>query len=66
LAESLGLNVVAEGIELDKQRIALISQGCVLGQGYLFSRPVSADSITQLLIPQSSCVDKLQGVVSNM
>ncbi|WP_075171046.1 putative bifunctional diguanylate cyclase/phosphodiesterase [Neptunomonas phycophila] len=66
LAESLGLNVVAEGIELDKQRIALISQGCVLGQGYLFSRPVSADSITQLLIHQSSCVDKLQGVVSNM
>jgi EAL domain-containing protein (putative c-di-GMP-specific phosphodiesterase class I) len=39
LAQSLGLEVVAEGIETDAQRMALIELGCTLGQGFLFSRP---------------------------
>lgn len=53
LADSLELSVVAEGIELEQQRTALVDQGCHLGQGYLFSRPVSADSITSLLANQA-------------
>jgi diguanylate cyclase (GGDEF)-like protein/PAS domain S-box-containing protein len=39
LADSLGLDVVAEGIETAGQRDLLRSMGCRFGQGYLFSRP---------------------------
>jgi len=38
LARSLGLEVVAEGIETQAQREALLSMGCAFGQGYLFGR----------------------------
>jgi len=38
LAGALGLGVVAEGIETDRQRDELVALGCVLGQGYLFDR----------------------------
>ena len=39
LAGSLGLNVVAEGIETPEQQSALLALGCTQGQGYLFGRP---------------------------
>ncbi|WP_433303075.1 putative bifunctional diguanylate cyclase/phosphodiesterase [Actinoplanes sp. CA-030573] len=45
LARTLDLAVVAEGIELDGHRQALITMGCPFGQGYLFSKPVTADEI---------------------
>ncbi len=40
LAHSLGLQVVAEGVETEAQRQALAAAGCLAYQGYLFSRPV--------------------------
>jgi EAL domain-containing protein (putative c-di-GMP-specific phosphodiesterase class I) len=49
LASKLKMNVVAEGIETDNQRSQLTALGCGYGQGYLFSRPVDADSATALL-----------------
>ncbi len=40
LAESMGLAVIAEGVETAAQRDSLASQGCHAYQGYLFSRPL--------------------------
>ncbi len=43
LAETLGLAVIAEGVETEAQRDSLMQQGCHGYQGYLFSRPVPLD-----------------------
>ena len=39
LAGSLGMQVIAEGIETDEQRSALLKLGCELGQGFLLGQP---------------------------
>jgi diguanylate cyclase (GGDEF)-like protein/PAS domain S-box-containing protein len=49
LAEGLGLQPMAEGIETEEQLAFLIEHGCPLGQGYLFSRPVPAAQIERLV-----------------
>ena len=49
MAQSLRLDVVAEGIEDVDQRDELWSMGCGLGQGYLYSRPVPPDELLRLL-----------------
>ena len=38
----MGLEVVAEGIETEQMRLALLAMGCDVGQGYLLGRPVDA------------------------
>jgi len=49
LAASLGLGVLAEGVETEAQRQFLATAGCNAYQGYLFSRPVEAAQIEQLI-----------------
>lgn len=49
LAHSVGLQVVAEGVERYEHVVALRSMHCEYGQGYLYSRPVPGDAATQLL-----------------
>jgi diguanylate cyclase (GGDEF)-like protein len=44
LARTLGLDVIAEGVETEAQRVALQGLQCVQAQGYLFARPQPADS----------------------
>ena len=44
LAQTLGLQVIAEGVETLAQKDALLAQGCQAYQGYLFSRPVPVQS----------------------
>jgi EAL domain-containing protein (putative c-di-GMP-specific phosphodiesterase class I) len=48
LARNLGVSPLAEGIETDHQRSFLLEQGCALGQGFLFSRPVPAEELARL------------------
>ena len=50
MAHKLGIKVIAEGIETQEQCDLLIAAGCDYGQGYLFSRPVSADEFEKLLV----------------
>lgn len=47
LADTLGLDTVAEGIELQTQVEALLNLGCVAGQGYLFARPGSLEQLSR-------------------
>ncbi|MGO4311054.1 phosphodiesterase DibA [Pseudomonas sp. KB_15] len=45
LAQSMGMQVHAEGIEQVEQAAFLLEQGCDLGQGYWFGRPVPAGQL---------------------
>ncbi|WP_371736969.1 MULTISPECIES: EAL domain-containing protein [Brevibacillus] len=49
IAQSLNMNVIAEGIELNDQAAALQQNGCDHGQGYLFSRPLATDDFERYL-----------------
>jgi len=52
LANNFNLQVVAEGIEDEFQKEILTDLGCQYGQGYYFSRPVTADEMAVLLDQQ--------------
>jgi EAL domain-containing protein (putative c-di-GMP-specific phosphodiesterase class I) len=49
LARVMGMDVVAEGIETCEQYKLLREMRCRYGQGYLFSRPLTAEAVTELL-----------------
>lgn len=49
LAENLGMDVVAEGVETQEQMALLRQLSCHSGQGYFFSRPVNAQTAEQII-----------------
>jgi diguanylate cyclase (GGDEF)-like protein/PAS domain S-box-containing protein len=49
MANSLGLDVIAEGVETEEQRQLLLNKGCTHYQGYLFSKPVPIEQFEALL-----------------
>lgn len=53
LAESMSMQVVAEGIETVEQLGRLKQLNCVYGQGYLFSRPIAKDEAEALIAGQT-------------
>ncbi|HEY3808420.1 MAG TPA: EAL domain-containing protein [Steroidobacteraceae bacterium] len=49
LGQTLGLEVIAEGVEVEAQLRFLKANGCNLVQGFLISRPVAAEDFPELL-----------------
>ena len=57
MAHSLGLRVLAEGLETEEQLQLLSSLGCDEAQGYLLAKPMPAAELEQLLSRASSLAE---------
>jgi diguanylate cyclase (GGDEF)-like protein len=65
IAKNLGAGVVAEGVESDIQRQALLALGCSRMQGYLFSRPLPTQEVAvRFLDSQAEASGRDEGTVS--
>ncbi len=52
LAKSIGVDVIAEGVEKQKQLEMLRDVECELAQGYMFSKPIDGLAATRQFIQQ--------------
>ena len=62
LAQDLGLNVMAEGVERQAEADKLVSLGCTLHQGFLYGRPEAA-SVTRILLEELAWQDRRAGTM---
>jgi diguanylate cyclase (GGDEF)-like protein/PAS domain S-box-containing protein len=58
LAKTLGISVIAEGVETEAQATLLAAMGCHAAQGYLFSRPLTAADALEYLSNRSAVAAK--------
>jgi EAL domain-containing protein (putative c-di-GMP-specific phosphodiesterase class I) len=59
LAQALGLDTVAEGVESAEQVAALLDLGYTLGQGFHLAEPMTADGVSRLLARQQSVAPRV-------
>ncbi|MEZ5265997.1 MAG: GNAT family N-acetyltransferase [Acidimicrobiales bacterium] len=57
LARTIGVDVVAEGIETEAQYEVLEALHCTSGQGYHFARPLGASAAAELIIERNAAID---------
>jgi EAL domain-containing protein (putative c-di-GMP-specific phosphodiesterase class I) len=50
LGRNMELDIIAEGVEDERQATILTDLGCPLGQGYLFAKPMPADALHHWLL----------------
>ncbi|MEO0550479.1 MAG: GGDEF domain-containing phosphodiesterase [Pseudomonadota bacterium] len=60
MAKTLEMQIVGEGIETERQAAFLKAQGCDVGQGYLFSPPVTASAYRKLIEEQPFLIERLR------
>ncbi len=70
MAHGLGLRVTAEGVETERQLNKLTEMGCDEAQGYFFGRPVSAQGLSDYLVPkhaaEETSADDARAVVRSL
>lgn len=49
MSKTLGMMVVAEGVETEQQKQALLKIGCTYGQGYFWSKPIDSNEFLKLV-----------------
>jgi EAL domain-containing protein (putative c-di-GMP-specific phosphodiesterase class I) len=49
LAETLNIELVAEGVESQKQLSVLVEMGCHLGQGFYLAKPLRSDQTDEII-----------------
>jgi EAL domain-containing protein (putative c-di-GMP-specific phosphodiesterase class I) len=54
MAHTLGMKVIAEGVETEQQHALLLEAGCDYGQGYFYSQPLPVDQFENLLFSGTS------------
>lgn len=59
LAQSLQLEVVAEGVETESEHRYLVEKGCEVSQGYFFSRPLPEDKMTRLSVEERNRLNEV-------
>ncbi|PWY45613.1 EAL domain-containing protein [Pseudomonas sp. RW405] len=59
MGDGLGFDVISEGVENEAQRHVLIDLGCLAFQGYLFGRPLPADTLTECHMPHAGCPETM-------
>jgi diguanylate cyclase (GGDEF)-like protein len=62
IAKRLGIKVVVEGIETCEQAELLLERGCVLGQGYLYSKALPSPQICELLRERSQPLNNVSSL----
>lgn len=66
IAKGMGMRVIAEGVETLAQAELLVERGCILGQGYLYSKAIPADEMKTLLERRGQRQDSASKVEGNV
>jgi EAL domain-containing protein (putative c-di-GMP-specific phosphodiesterase class I) len=65
LGRSMGLETVAEGIELESELRILQAEGCDTAQGYLLGRPMGKDALWDFLMRPRVATDRQAAARTN-